>query len=77
MTKSTLVKIGVPPQLAGNMRQLRHLRQILDQGDAAVARIQASTAERMRAALAADAAGDESVTTEESVPAEDVQAQAH
>ena len=75
MTKSALVKIGVPAQQASNMRVLRQVRQILDQNDAAIARIQASTQERIRAAMLAD---DDAIGPAESeqVVAEDTQ-QAH
>lgn len=48
MTKSALVKIGVPPEQAESMKQMRRVRQILDQHDAAVARLTAATNERIR-----------------------------
>ena len=54
MSKSALVKIGVPPEQAHNMRLLRRMRQILDQRDAAVARLDATTQERIREAVNAE-----------------------
>ena len=51
MTKSELVKIGVPPALAEGMKRLRRIRQILEQHDLAVARLNATTDERIRAAV--------------------------
>jgi hypothetical protein len=50
MTKSPLVKIGVPPEQAQGIRGLRRIRQILEQHDAAVARLTAATNERIREA---------------------------
>jgi hypothetical protein len=76
MTKSALVKIGVPAQQASNMRVLRQVRQALDQGDAAIARVQASVQERIRVMLA----GDDAIGPEpesEQVSAEGAQEQAH
>jgi cysteinyl-tRNA synthetase len=49
MTK--LVKIGVPAEQAQSMKRLRNVRAILDQRDAAVARIDATTADKIREAL--------------------------
>jgi hypothetical protein len=54
MTKSSLVKIGVPAEQAHGMRRLRRIRQIIDQRDAAVARLDAATNERIREAMNAD-----------------------
>jgi len=56
MSKTALVKIGVPSEQAQNMRRMRRIRQILEQHDAAVARLDAATNERIK----------EVVTTEES-----------
>lgn len=53
MSKSELVKIGVPPAQAEGMRRLRQVRQILDQRDAAVARLDATTQDRIRELLTA------------------------
>jgi hypothetical protein len=53
MTKSDLVKIGVPSALAESFRHLRHIRRILEQHDAAVARLNAATNERIREAAIA------------------------
>lgn len=61
MTKAALVKIGVPSEQAESMRRLRRARQILDQHDAAIARLDAATAERIREALNA---ADEAETDE-------------
>lgn len=52
MTKSALVKIGVPAVQAEGMRRLRRIRQILEQHDAAAARLEAATNERIREAAA-------------------------
>ena len=52
MTKSALVKIGVPANQAEGMRRLRRIRQILEQHDAAAARLEAATNERIREAAA-------------------------
>lgn len=49
MTKSALVKIGVPSAQAESMKWSRRVRQIIEQEDAAIARIHAATAERIRA----------------------------
>ena len=54
MTKTALVKIGVPSEQAESMRRLRTVRQILDQRDAAVARLDSTTAERIREVLGAE-----------------------
>jgi hypothetical protein len=51
MTKSALVKIGVPSEQAESMKQMRRVRQILEQHDAAVARLIAATNERIREAV--------------------------
>lgn len=53
MTKSALVKVGIPPEQAHSMRRLRRVRQILEQHDAAVARLDAATNERIKEAMAA------------------------
>ena len=58
MSKSALVKIGLPSEQAQSVKRLRHVRQLLDQRDAAVARIDATTADKIREALTA--AEDES-----------------
>lgn len=63
MTKSALVKIGLPSEQAQSVKRLRHVRQILDQRDAAVARIDANTADKIREALTADVS-----ETEDSLP---------
>jgi hypothetical protein len=52
MTKSGLVKIGVPALQAEGMRGLRKVRQILEQHDAAIARLVAATNDRIRATVA-------------------------
>lgn len=56
MTKSGLVKIGVPSEQASGIRGLRRIRQILEQHDAAMARLIAVTNERIREAAKADEA---------------------
>jgi hypothetical protein len=48
MTQSALVKIGVPSEQAESMKKLRRVREILDQRDAAVARLNAVTEDRIR-----------------------------
>lgn len=48
MTKSALVKVGLPSAQAESMKQMRNIRQVLDQHDAAIARLNAATAERIR-----------------------------
>jgi hypothetical protein len=52
--KSDLVKIGVPSEQAQSMRRMRRIRQILEQHDAAVARLDAATNERIKEAVSAD-----------------------
>jgi hypothetical protein len=64
MTKSALVKIGVPSGQAESMRQLRRVRQILEQHDAAIARLDAATQERIREAVNAGTDADDSSTAE-------------
>lgn len=66
MTKSALVKIGVPSEQASSMKRVRRMRQLLEQHDAAVQRLTAALEEGMRQLVNADTAGDE----EESSPAE-------
>jgi hypothetical protein len=51
MSKTDLVKIGVPSEQAQSMRLMRRIRQILDQHDAAVARLSSTTNERIREAM--------------------------
>lgn len=46
--KTDLVKIGVPSALAQSMKRLRTIRQVLDQTDAAVNRLQAAANQRIR-----------------------------
>lgn len=62
MTKSALVKIGVPSEQAHSEKRLRRVRQLLEQRDAARARLDAATEQNIREALAGD--------DEESSPAE-------
>jgi len=65
MSKSLLVKIGVPSGQAESMRQLRRVRQILEQHDAAIARLDAATQERIREAVSTvSTESEESETTE-------------
>jgi len=71
MTKTALVKIGVPSEQAESVRFLRRMRQIIDQRDAAVARLDASTRERIREALLEEEAGAES-TVDRSPQMDDV-----
>ena len=66
MTKSALVKIGVPSEQAEGIRGLRRIRQILEQHDAAIARLTAATNDRIREAAASTQADD----IEEESPAE-------
>jgi hypothetical protein len=54
MTKSALVKIGVPAEQAEGMRRVRSIRSILDQHDAAAARLWAATQERLRELVAGE-----------------------
>jgi hypothetical protein len=49
MTK--LVKIGVPSEQAQSMKKMRRIRQILEQHDAAAARLDAATNERIKEAV--------------------------
>jgi hypothetical protein len=58
MMKSALVKIGVPSEQAQSMRRMRRIRQILEQHDATVARLDAATNERIKAVVIADDAED-------------------
>jgi hypothetical protein len=51
MTKTALVKIGIPSSQAESVRQLRRVRQIIEQHDAAIARLDAATQERIREAV--------------------------
>jgi hypothetical protein len=66
-----LVKIGVPTIQAQGVRLQRRVRQILDQHDAAVARLDAATRERLREALADEGNDEETAasTTGEPVSA--------
>ena len=48
-----LVKIGLPRKQAEGERRVRRMRQILEQHDAAIARVNAATNERMRQELEA------------------------
>jgi hypothetical protein len=64
MTKSALVKIGVPSGQAASMRQLRRVRQILEQHDAAIARLDAATQERIREVVNAGTDTDDSSAEE-------------
>jgi hypothetical protein len=48
VSKSALVKIGVPPEQAESMKLQRHIRQLLEQQDASIARLRAATNERIR-----------------------------
>ena len=60
---SELVKIGLPRKQAEGERRVRRMRQILEQHDAAIARVNAATNERMRQELAApESESDESDT---------------
>jgi hypothetical protein len=54
MSKSDLVKIGIPAQQAESMRLMRRIRQILDHHDAAVARLTLTTNERIREAMSGE-----------------------
>jgi hypothetical protein len=54
MSKSPLVKIGVPSEQASSMRRLRRVRTILEQHDAAIGRLEAATHERIREAMNED-----------------------
>jgi hypothetical protein len=62
MSRSALVKIGVPPEQAESMRVQRQIRQVLEHQDATIARLRAATNERIRELVNApksDAAADE------------------
>jgi len=48
MTKTALVKIGVPSAQAESLRRLRTVRQVLDQHEAAMRRLEAATLERLK-----------------------------
>jgi hypothetical protein len=48
MSKSALVKIGLPSEQAESMKRMRRIRQIMEQHDAAVARLDAATNERIK-----------------------------
>jgi hypothetical protein len=52
MTKSALVKIGVTSERAQGMRFTRSVRQLLDQHEAAMARLDAAFRERLREVVA-------------------------
>jgi hypothetical protein len=47
MSKSALVKIGVPAEQAAGTRLVRTVRQLIDQRDAAVARLDATLRQRL------------------------------
>jgi len=49
MSKSALVKIGLPSEQAEGQRLVRRVRQLVDQQDAAFARLAADFKARMRA----------------------------
>ncbi len=51
-----LARISVSPQQAESVKLSRRIRQILDQEDAAIARIAAATKERIRQAVMDDKA---------------------
>lgn len=70
MKSGALVKIGIPAAQAAGMKRLRQVRAILEQHDAAVARLDAATNQRIREATMAPADGDESDqhTAEPSAP---------
>jgi hypothetical protein len=51
MSQSALVKVGLPSHLAEGARGVRRMRQILDQRDAAMARIETECRQRMKALL--------------------------
>lgn len=72
MTKSALVKIGVPSVQAESLKRYRQVRQILDQRDAAVARLDAATDARIREVLSVDetpAVEEPATTTDEPIAA--------
>jgi hypothetical protein len=48
VSKSALVKIGVPSEQAESMKRMRRIRQIMEQHDAAIARLDAATNERIK-----------------------------
>ena len=62
MTKTALVKIGVPSEQAQQIKGLRRIRQILEQHDAAGSRRSAATNERIREAVSADNEAEEDTT---------------
>jgi hypothetical protein len=49
MTQSSLVKIGVPASQAESVRLIRRVRQVMEQHDAAVARLGAELRARLKA----------------------------
>lgn len=61
MTKSALVKIGVAPEQAQGMQWMRRIRQLLDQGEAAKARIDAATQQKIRDFVTTSTVADEAV----------------
>lgn len=68
MTKSALVKIGVPSSQAQSMKKSRRARQIFEQEDAAIARIHAATLDRLRELVnEPDASEDEETPAEQAV----------
>lgn len=73
MTKSALVKVGLPSEQAESIKGLRHIRQILEQHDVALARLTATTNERIREAVSG---GDNADTRDAPAPVDDVAATA-
>jgi len=62
VSKSALVKIGVPSEQAESMKKMRRVRQVLEQHEAAAARLAAATNERLKEIVNAqdsDAPADE------------------
>lgn len=51
MSQSSLVKVGLPSHLAEGARLAKRIRQILDQREAAFARVEADFKLRMQAVL--------------------------
>jgi len=48
VSKSALVKIGVPSAQAESMKRMRRIHQVLEQHAAAAARLDAATTERIK-----------------------------
>jgi hypothetical protein len=62
VSKSALVKIGVPSEQAESMKRMRRIHQVLEQHAAAVARLDAATTDRIKEIVNAhdrDATADE------------------